>query len=195
MEETRPGKFMPVFEDERGLYLFNSRDLALFEFIPQLLEAGVDSVKIEGRMKTIHYIATAVSFYRQVLDGKKFSLEEGLKLLCRVPNRGYSAGFMKGSIRPDDYDLYQADSNSDTILVGNVTEEKINGRCVIRVRNNILAGETLETLSPDGVISTITMPPRLVVTDGNLVECANNSQYIFLEQELKPYTIIRRVNV
>jgi len=194
MEETRPGKFMPVFEDERGLYLFNSKDLALFEFIPQLLEAGVDSVKIEGRMKTIHYIATAVSLYRQVLEGKRFSLEEGLKLLCRVPNRGYSAGFMKGSIRPDDYDLFQADSNSDTILVGNVTEERIDGRCVIRVRNNIMAGETLETLSPDGTISIITMPQMLEAIDGTRTECANNSQYIFYYQELPPYTILRRVN-
>ena len=64
---------MPVFEDERGLYLFNSKDLALFEFIPALMDAGVDSIKIEGRMKTIHYIATIVSFYRQVLDGRRFS--------------------------------------------------------------------------------------------------------------------------
>jgi len=194
MEETRPGKYMPVFEDERGLYLFNSKDLALFEFIPALMEAGVDSVKIEGRMKTLHYIATVVSFYRQALDGKRFSPEEGLKLLSRVPNRGYSAGFMKGSIRPDDYDLYQADSNSDAILVGNAVEEKIDGKCVIRVRNNILAGETLETLSPDGSISTITMPQTLVTIDGKRVDCANNSQSILIEQGLKPYTIIRRVN-
>ena len=122
MEETRPGEYMPVFEDERGLYLFNSKDLALFEFIPALMEAGVDAIKIEGRMKTIHYIATVVSFYRQVLDGKRFYLDEGLRLLGRIPNRGFSTGFMKGSVRPDDYDFDLSDSVSDTILVGNVTE-------------------------------------------------------------------------
>ena len=194
MEETRPGRYMPVFEDERGLYLFNSKDLALFEFIPALKDAGVDSIKIEGRMKTIHYIATVVSFYRQVLDGKRFSPGEALKLLNRIPNRGFSTGFMKGSIRPDDYDFNVADSVSDTILVGNITEERLKGRCVIRVRNNIMAGETLETLGPDGCISVITMPQALVTTDGNRVECANNSQHIFIDQELKPYTILRRVN-
>jgi putative protease len=194
MEETRPGRYMPVFEDERGLYLFNSKDLALFEFIPALQEAGVDSIKIEGRMKTIHYIATVVSFYRQVLDGKRFSPEEGLRLLGRIPNRGFSTGFMKGSIRPEDYDFNQADSVSDTILVGDVTEERTNGKCVIRVRNNIMAGENLETLSPDGSISAITMPQALVTIDGKQVDCANNSQYIFLEQDLKPYTILRRLN-
>ncbi|MBN1626777.1 MAG: U32 family peptidase [Deltaproteobacteria bacterium] len=193
MEETRPGRYMPVFEDERGLYLFNSKDLALFEFIPALKEAGVASIKIEGRMKTIHYIATVVSFYRQVLDGKMFSPEEALKLLNRIPNRGFSTGFMKGAILPDDYDFNIADSTSDTILVGNITEERINSKCVIRIRNNISAGETLETLSPDGGISSVTMPQILVTTDGNQVKCANNSQYLLFDQELKPYTILRRV--
>jgi U32 family peptidase len=194
MEETRPGKYMPVFEDERGMYLFNSKDLALFEFIPALLEAGVDSIKIEGRMKTIHYIATTVSFYRQVLDGKKFSVDEGMKLLGRTPNRGFSKGFMGGAVRPEDYNFNEADSVSDTILVGNITEEKINSRCVLRVRNNISAGETLELLSPDGSISTITMPQMLVSIEGAQIECANNSQSILLEQQLEPYTILRRVN-
>lgn len=194
VEETRPGKYMPVFEDERGLYLFNSKDLALFEFIPALKEAGVHSIKIEGRMKTIHYIATVVSFYRQVLDGKRFTIEEGLKLLGRVPNRGFSTGFMKGSISPDDYDFNIADSIFETTLVGNITEERIKGRCVIRVRNNIMAGEKLEILSPEGSISTIKMPQELVTTDGDLVEIANNSQSILIDQELEPYTILRRVD-
>jgi U32 family peptidase len=194
MEETRPGKYMPVFEDERGLYLFNSRDLALFEFVPALMDAGVDSIKIEGRMKTIHYIATIVSFYRQILDGRRFSWEEGLRLLGRIPNRGFSKGFMNGGIRPEDYDFDVADSVSDTILVGNVTEEMTNGKCVVRVRNNIMAGETLEMLCPDGSISTITMPPTLISTGGDWVGCANSSQSILLEQQLEPYTILRRVN-
>lgn len=193
MEETRPGKYMPVFEDERGLYLFNSKDLALFEFVPALQEAGVDSIKIEGRMKTIHYVATVVSFYRQVLDGKIFSPEEGLKLLSRTPNRGFSKGFMKGAILPDDYDINLAESSFDTIFVGNVTEERINNRCVIRVRNSITAGETLEMLSPDGTISSITMPQVFVTTDGTQMECANNSQSVLIDQELMPYTILRRV--
>lgn len=194
MEETRPGKYMPVFEDERGLYLFNSKDLALFEFVPALQEAGVGSIKIEGRMKAIHYIATVVSFYRQVLDGRKFSWDDGMKLLGRIPSRGFSKGFMKGGIRPEDYDFDVADSVSEAILVGNITEEKINGKCVVRVRNNIMAGETLETLSPDGSISTVTMPPMLISTDGDWFEYANNSKSILLEQQLEPYTILRRVN-
>ena len=100
---------------------------------------------------------------------------------------------MKGSIKPEDYDFNIADSISDTIVVGNVVEERIDGRCVIRVRNNIMARETLETLSPDGSISTITMPEVLAATDGTRADYANNSQYIFSDLELMPYTILRRV--
>ena len=75
VEETRPGNYIPVFEDDRGLYFFNSKDTALFEFLPALMEAGIESIKIEGRMKSIHYLATVLSYYRQVLDGKIFSKE------------------------------------------------------------------------------------------------------------------------
>ena len=70
MEEKRPGVHFPVFEDERGLYLFNSKDLALFRYVPELVAAGVTSLKLEGRMKNAHYIAAVVSLYRRILDGE-----------------------------------------------------------------------------------------------------------------------------
>jgi putative protease len=110
MEETRPGIYLPVFEDKRGLYLFNCRELALFEYVPALKEAGIDSIKIEGRMKSIHYIATTVSLYRQILDGKSFTHQQGMTELNRVPNRGYSEGFMKGDIGSGDYRHEHAES-------------------------------------------------------------------------------------
>ncbi len=192
VEETRPGQYMPVFEDERGLYLFNSKELALFEFVPDLKKFGVDAVKIEGRMRSIHYIATLVSFYRQVLDGKIFTLEQGLERLRRVPNRGYSTGFMKGNIDSHDYRRDKSTSASESIFVGNVIE-KINGRSVLEVRNKIFAGEELETLSTDGSLSTISMPEPLLLSDGRQANFANNSQFILLKQDLGPYTILRRV--
>lgn len=193
VEETRPGQYMPVFEDERGLYLFNSKDLALFEFVPALKQAGVDAIKIEGRMKSIHYIATVVSFYRQVLDGKEFSWEQGLEILNRVPNRGYSTGFMKGEIDRTDYQREMSVSQSISVFVGNVLEEKSQGKCVLEIRNKIHAGEALEVLSPDGSLSTITLPSPLITNDNQHVEFANNSQFVLLEQDLKAYTILRRV--
>jgi putative protease len=195
MEETRPGEFMPVEEDDRGQYFFNCKDLALFEFVPALMEAGITSFKIEGRMKSIHYIATVVSFYRQVIDGKEFTKEEGLKILSRVPNRGYSAGFMKGGITVDDYSTGESLSQTSSIFVGNVTGQKINGKRVLEVRNKIHAGQILEALRPDGSMSTITLPEPLVTTQGEEVDFANNSQFILLDRELAEYTIVRRVEV
>ena len=195
MEESRPGEYMPVFEDQRGLYLFNSKELALFEYVTDLLEAGVSSIKIEGRMKSIHYIATVVSFYRQILDGRIFSRQEGLQLLNRIPNRGYSTGFMKGKINSNDYQLYENSSTSKTIFVGNILENKIENRSILEVRNKIYAGESLEVLTPDGSLTSVTMPTPLITTVGRKADYINNSELIILEEELRPYTILRRVTM
>ncbi len=192
VEETRPNRFMPVFEDERGLYLFNDKDLALFEFVPALQRAGVRSFKIEGRMKSIHYIATTVSFYRQIIDGRNFSWEEGMHYLNRIPNRGYSTGFMKGTITPDDYSTGQSLSQADAVMVGNILPNSEAGTCLLEVRNKIHAGETLETLQPDGSLNVVTLPAPLHTHQGDRVDIANNSQFIVLTQDLPNYTILRR---
>jgi putative protease len=195
VEEKRPGEYFPVFEDQRGQYLFNSKDLALFEYVEPLAEAGVSSFKIEGRMKSVHYIASVVSLYRQLIDGKKIRKEDCLKLLSRVKNRGYSTGFMKGSITPDDYSYEKSQSKSGAVFVGDITEQ---GVC--HVRNKIFAGEKLEVLTPAGEISQITMPNPLKTTDGQQAEFINNPQKIILhkesiglEQKLPAYSIIRRI--
>lgn len=192
VEEKRPGEYMPVFEDERGLYFFNSKELALFEYLPALADAGVTSFKIEGRMKTIHYLATVVSFYRQVIDGRIFTPEEGLKLLGRVPNRGYSAGFVKGTVTPDDYSVGQSLSGATATFVGNVTD-CAGSVSTIEIRNKIHAGDVLETLQPDGHLSEITLPTPLTTSYGEPVDFANNSQFILLGEPLPEYTILRRV--
>ena len=137
VERQREGEYFDVFEDDRGHYIFNSKDLALFPFAPELISAGVNSFKIEGRMKSIHYIASVVSFYRQVIDGRTFTEQQGFELLGRVRNRGYSSGFMKGAIKPDDYAVEKSQSDSNAVFVGNITEEKIDNCCVCEVRNKI----------------------------------------------------------
>lgn len=194
VEEKRPGEYIPVFEDERGLYLFNSKELALFEFAGDLAEMGVAAFKIEGRMKSIHYIATAVSFYRQVIDGRAFTKDEGFELLNRVPNRGYSCGFIKGNITADDYQQHQSISQANSIFVGNIMEESAGERSVLEVRNKIFAGEELEVLTPDGQLSRTTLPKPLTTTKSQTVDFANNSQFVLLDLTLPAYTILRRIN-
>ena len=193
VEETRPGQYMPVAEDERGHYIFNSKELAIFEYVPALIEAGVTSFKIEGRMKSIHYIAAIVSFYRQIIDGKQFTKERGLELLNRVPNRGYSVGFIKGGVGPEDYQLEQSESQGNSIFVANILEEKNNGRVVLEIRNKIYAGEELEVLTPNGAMSKLTLPKPLVTTIGEKVDFANNSQFVPVDKNLPAYTILRRI--
>ena len=193
VEEKRPGEYFPVFEDQRGQYLFNSKDLALFEYVESLAKAGVTSFKIEGRMKSVHYIASVVSLYRQLIDGKKISAEDCLKLLSRPKNRGYSAGFMKGSITPDDYSYEKSQSKSDAVFVGDIVDEKTEQGSICHVRNKIFAGEKLEMLTPAGEISQITMPNPLKTADGQQTEFINNPQKIILQQKLPPYSILRRI--
>lgn len=192
VEEQRPGEYMPVFEDERGLYFFNSKELALFEYLPAMAAAGVNSFKIEGRMKTVHYLASVISFYRQVIDGKQFTTKEGLELLSRIPNRGYSTGFAKGAVKPDDYSVGKSLSGAESVFVGNV----IDCDCrvsTVEVRNKIHGGDTLEVLKPDGSLSEITLPDPLTDSKGEHLDFANNSQYILITENLPEFTLLRRV--
>ncbi len=193
MEEKRPGEYMPVYEDDRGLYLFHNKDLALFEFIPAMTKAGVKSFKIEGRMKSIHYIASTVAFYRQVIDGQNFSEEEAAALLGRIPNRGYSTGFMKGSITSDDYSLERSGSEATARFVGNVCDHDDQDRSIVEVRNKMQPGDGLEVLTPDGRLSTLTLPDPLINQHGRVIDVANNSQFVRLEVSLPKYTVLRHL--
>jgi putative protease len=100
---------------------------------------------------------------------------------------------LKGEIDNTDYQRERSNSQSISVFVGNVLEEKSQGKCVLEIRNKIHAGEALEVLSPDGSLSTITLPSPLITTGNQHVEFANNSQFVLLEQDLKAYTILRRI--
>ncbi len=193
VEETRPGEYYPVFEDGRGLYLFNCKDLALFDYIEALKEAGVDSVKIEGRMKSIHYIATVVSLYRRILDGHVFEPDQAIAWLNRVPNRGYTQGFIKGTFEPEDYSVDKSLTTATSLFVANVLEGQGENSSLLEVRNNIYAGDELELLSPDGDLRQVRMPDPLMDREGNELEKATNSQFVVFGEKLEPFSILRRM--
>ncbi|MBN1818879.1 MAG: U32 family peptidase [Sedimentisphaerales bacterium] len=195
VEEKRPGEYFPVFEDQRGTYLFNSRELALFDYVPRLAEMGIRSFKIEGRMKSVHYLASIISFYRQILDGRRFTREEAFGLLNRVSNRGYSTGFIKGRITEDDYATHLGMSQGTAVFVGDVLPDKIDGKTVVRVRNTIHAGDKLELLTPGGTITRIEMPPVFATPQGQATDTMNQSQFFLVEADLPVYSILRRIMV
>ena len=188
MEEKRDGSFMPVFEDNRGLYLFNTRDLALYDYVEKLKNIGITSLKIEGRMKTIHYIAQVLNVYRRVLDGEYVSDEEAKTLLNRISNRGYTKGFMKGYIDPEgDYKTESANYLSDSKMVGHTEETNI-----MQVNNNIQGGEKLELLDHNNVTEWV-MPQIMRTTDGSLKQEVNNSMKVIMPQDFPKYAILRRI--
>ena len=192
MEEKRPNQYFPVFEDERGLYLFNSRDLALFSYVSRLAKAGVASLKIEGRMKNVHYSAAVLSVYRAILDGEDISEEEAWRLLSRVSNHGYTHGFMKGEITPEDYSIDTHALSSTSVMVASLDEEMLKGHRVCHVKNTIYAGETLELLTPSG-IEPYTLPEFLLGPEGESMTLANNQDTVLLDAALPPYSVLRRI--
>jgi putative protease len=153
VEESRPGEYYPVTEDENGTFIFNSRDLCLIRHIPELVEAGVDSLKIEGRMKGIHYVASVVRIYREALDryaadpaGYTFR-HEWLDELSKVSHRGYTTGFLLG--RPEAADLeYDSRYLRSHEFLAVVDEIHPDGTASLAVRNRLRPGWTVELMGP-----------------------------------------------
>ncbi len=154
VEETRPGKYMPVFEDSRGSYIFNSRDLSMVAHLPQMIRAGVSSLKIEGRMKGIHYVGATVKVYREALDSYYRDPEnyrvrtDWIEELADVGPRGYCTGFYF-----NDPDQISPNFNNDVVppsyrFAGRVIQIEGPGSVLLDVRNKIHRGDAISILSP-----------------------------------------------
>jgi putative protease len=155
MEETRPGRHFPIAEDPRGAYIFNSRDLCMIEHLPAMLDAVIGSLKIEGRMKSIHYLAGVVKVYREALDSwyrdpQAYRVQpHWLTELTAISHRGYCTGFYFGD--PD-----QTAANLKTpvhpgfLFVAQVSGRLPDGGNPVRVKNKLLSGDTVDVLSPGG---------------------------------------------
>lgn len=200
VEETRPGEYMPVYENERGTYIFNSKDLCMIEYIPELVEAGIDSFKIEGRMKTALYVATVARTYRKAIDDYFISRETYkqnmpwyLEQISNCTYRQFTTGFFFG--KPDEHtQIY--DSNTyvkEYTYLGIVGEEDDRGYR-IEQKNKFSVGETIEVMKPDG--SNITVTVQSIRDDeGRQMESAPHPRqvlYIDLGQPLEKYDILRR---
>mgnify|MGYP001278541045 CR=1 FL=1 len=153
-ETTRPGELFPIEEDRRGTYLFNSRDLCLIEHLPELLRAGVDSLKIEGRMKSRYYVAAVTRVYRAALDAYQANPEDfqidpqWLKELDAVSHRPYGTGFLFA----DDPAFVHAEDSSyhrQADFVGVVLQPSATGPALIEGRNRFQCGDQLELIGPD----------------------------------------------
>ena len=191
VEETRPGEYLPVYENERGTYIFNSKDLCMIEHIPEILESGIDSLKIEGRMKTALYVATVARTYRKAIDDCLQSRELYeknmpwyLEQISNCTYRQFTTGFFYG--KPDENaQIYDSNTYVKEYtylgIVGEVTDE---GLCRIEQRNKFSVGEEIEIMKPDGDNIT-TKVLQILNEDGEAQESAPHPKqvlYIRLDQ-------------
>lgn len=201
VEEKRPNEYMPVFENERGTYIFNSKDLCMIEHIPEMMEAGIDSFKIEGRMKTALYVATVARTYRKAIDDYNRDPELYRKNLNwyraeigKCTYREFTTGFYFG--KPDS--TTQIYDNSTYVknytYLGTVEEVRADGCCKITQKNKFSVGESIEVMKPDGQ-NVEAVVKAIYDEDGQSVESAPHSKqvvYVDLGTELEAYDILRR---
>lgn len=201
VEETRPGEYMPVYENERGTYIFNSKDLCMIEHIPELMESGIDSFKIEGRMKTALYVATVARTYRKAIDDYKESpklyqenLPWYLEQIKSCTYRQFTTGFFFGK-PSDEAQIYDNNTYAkDYTYLGIVGESNEKGLYRIEQRNKFSVGETIEVMKPNGENLSVTVKSIQDETGVEQESAPHPKQvlYIDLGQPLEMYDILRR---
>ena len=201
VEEKRPGEYLPVYENERGTYIFNSKDLCMIEHIPEMIEAGIDSFKIEGRMKTALYVATVARTYRKAIDDYLESPEKYRKnmpwYLDQISNctyRHFTTGFFFGK-PSEEAQIYDNNTyEKEYTYLGIVGDPNDEGLYQIEQRNKFSVGETIEVMRPNGDNIPVSVL-RIVDEEGNDMESAPHPKqvlYIDLGETLHKYDILRR---
>lgn len=200
VEETRPGEYLPVYENERGTYIFNSKDLCMVEHIPEMIDAGIDSFKIEGRMKTALYVATVARTYRRAIDDyleseEKYRANMGWYQdeISKCTYRQFSTGFYFG--RPDETtQIY--DNNTyviEYVYLGIIDSVNEKGRARFSQRNKFCVGDEIEIMKPDGRNIPV-KALHMYNEEGEEVEsCPHAGQVIDIELSRTPekYDILR----
>ena len=205
VEEKRPGEYLPVYENERGTYIFNSKDLCMIEYIPEIVEAGIDSLKIEGRMKTALYVATVARTYRKAIDDffespEKYraNMDWYQAEISKCTYRQFTTGFYFG--KPDENtQIYDNNTYVNEYIYLGIVEEVAGAEkklARIEQRNKFSVGDAIEIMKPDGTnLST----EVLAMYNGELepVEsCPHSKQVIWLELSRMPqeYDLLRVKN-
>ena len=193
MEEKRPGEYLPVFENERGTYIFNSKDLCMIEYIPEIVDAGIDSLKVEGRMKTALYVATVARTYRKAIDDfftspecYKENLEYYRQEIAKCTYRQFTTGFFFDKPKTDaqiyDNNVYV----KEYTYLGFAEEVTEDGRCLMEQRNKFCVGDTVEIMGKDG---TNKQAKVLSITDTNgtvMESCPHPQQMLYVTFDETP---------
>ena len=199
MEENRPGEYLPVFENDRGTYIFNSKDLCMIEYIPELVDAGIDSFKIEGRMKTALYVAVVARTYRKAIDDY-YEFEELYKKnlpyyreeIAKCTYRQFTTGFFFHKPQAD-AQIYDNNVYVKEYTYLGIVREYRDGFCEMEQRNKFCVGDIVEIMKPDGrdVQASVL---EIKDVEGNPMEsCPHPQQKIFVRfsEAAEKYDLIR----
>lgn len=211
VEESRPGQYMPVYENERGTYIFNSKDLCMIEHIPEIIDAGIDSLKVEGRMKTALYVAAVARTYRMAIDDYKrdpayyqsripFYKEE----IAKCTYRQYTTGFFFGKPN-EDTQIYDSNTYIKEYTYLGMCEDEVNSQDIgakiesrqlyeIEQRNKFSVGEQIEIMKPNGQNIDVEVL-AIFDEDGQEMESAPHPKqklFIDLGIQLNKFDILRR---
>ena len=200
VESSRPGEYYPVEEDERGTYIMNSKDLCLLPYLDEIVDAGIDSLKIEGRMKSVHYVASVVKAYRMALDacltGGSYEVQEAwMTELGKVSHRAYTTGFFLGKTTEADQ-IYGSSSYEQTSdFVGLVRSYDAENRlATVEQRNNMKLGQEIEVFQPVGASFRQELA-EMWNEEGEEITAAPHPQQLVrirMAQPVEPDSILRR---
>lgn len=199
VEETRPGQYYEINQDERGSHILSPKDLCLVEHIRELINAGVDSLKVEGRTKSLYYVSAVAKTYRQAIDeclnNPDADLHKYFIELQKVGNRGYTTGFALGENKPDSYsyDISKGLAGADFLCE---FKDKTDIGYLVKIKNKIHLNDEMEIITPDEqFITKVTK----IIKDGEEVEIGNTNDDVYLEFTLKPkdykYALARTIGV
>lgn len=201
VEEKRPGEYMPVYENERGTFIYNSKDLCMIEHLPDLIKAGVSSLKIEGRMKSSYYVATVVKAYRQALDtyyenpGRYVFDPAWLEEVSKASHRDFTTGFYLGKPGGNEQIYHTSSYIRDYDFVGMVTDyDETTGIATIQQRNRMFTGDEIEVSGPRKNFFKQVIK-SMENDEGQKIDVAPHPQmtvYMPMDEHVEEYTILRR---
>ncbi len=190
VEENRPGRYFEITEDEKGTYILNPKDLALIKYIPDLINAGVNSFKIEGRTKSLYYASVVAKTYKQAIDSyykcATINADELFNELAKTNNRQFMTGFLADKPDFEHYNYNSSKGITGATFVG-VIEEHINdNKYLVKLKNQLKKGSTVECITPNGRYETI-IESIIMVKGENEVNVANTNYQVYLDLNLPEY--------
>ncbi len=201
VEETRPGQYYEIHQDERGSHILSPKDLCLVEYLPQLIEAGIDSLKVEGRTKSLYYVSAVAKTYRQAIDeclsNSSADLHKYFIELQKVGNRGYTTGFALGENNSDSYSYDISKGLAGADFLCEFKGEEKNGTFFVKIKNKMHLEDEVEIITPSEQFTTKVL--EIKNEDGEELPLGNTNDDVWVKFSHSPkdfkYAIARTIGV